>query len=276
MAFYSIVSNYDITGDDITLDIPKTYSTEKTAIDFKTGKKIPIQREHLRANVNYKYDRIGLGQLCVMTEFLKIPIPPFISNNKHLNFCVDFGKNNKFINLINDIFDKLKTEILKAIPNLNPNQIFLPLQKKINYINGNVEEHSYLKLKLVNFNNNVTTPVHYHRTKKQGGNIITIKNKNPNEFLKNLTDEMGLFKNRKYGKLKINNDADYHYEGKFTIFFTIECIKFNNTNNMNCCIRAYVKECETKYNVSNVKSVLDSDVSILSRVNTKQPNSLII
>lgn len=304
MAFYPIISKYDINFEDLILNLPKTYSTEKEAIDFKVGKNIIIKRKYTSYGINYKYDRVGPEQFCLMTQFLKIATP-LIEVKGQVHFCVDINENTKLKALIFGVFEYLKTEILKIKPNLSPSNIVLPITQKITISNtdNKTGQHTYvdkeyLNITLTQFNKKVTTPIHYHRTKKQGGNVVTIVNKPTTEIFTELKKEMELFKYSSYGKPRVpkleegkkivkekeNVEDDkpkpvMYYEGKFTLFFTIEHLESNvgdDEKHEYCKINIFAKEAETKYNLSKVKSALDVDVSILNRVNTKQPDILII
>ncbi len=95
---------------------------------------------------------------------------------------------------------------------------------------------------------------------------------------------MTLFKYSRYGKEKDNSTIkELYYEGKFTLMFSVEYAEFDIVNadgasekKLRCKIKMFAKEAETKYNVSKVKSVLDVDVTNLSKNITKQPLSIVI
>lgn len=149
----------------------------------------------------------------------------------------------------------------------------------------NTEE--YIQISLMNFNKKVTTPIHYHRTKKQGGNIITIVNHNINVFDDEMVKEMNSFKYNSYAKpFKLNKNSEnnklppMYYEGKFILTFSVDylesIVEFDDKKHEYCTINIVAKEIETKYNVSHVKSILDVDTTTLNRVVTKQSDILTI
>jgi len=192
MAFYPIISRYDINFEELTLGTPKTYTTKKEAIDFKEGKDITITRNYASYGVNYKYDRVGAEQFCLMTQFLKIATP-LVNVKNHYYFCVDINENIKLKALITNVLDSLKIMILKEKPNLLPADIVLPITNKQMFGNPARE---YLDITLIQFDKKIITPIHYHRTKKQGGQVITIKNKSTDEIFNELKKEMSLFARR--------------------------------------------------------------------------------
>lgn len=288
MSIYPIISKYDINCDNLILTTSKTHSVTKQDMNFKTGKIVMVTKNYSSYKINYKYDRIGVDQFCLMTEFLKIAIIPHTIRGQ-MCFCVDISKNQKLKNLITSIFEALKTQILKIKPNLSPNDIAFPLTNKKVFVDEIEYDKEYVNISLAQFNKKIITPIHYHRTKKQGGEVVTIVNKPVDCILEELTKEMELFKYSSYGKDKRKTEnsqkndnpplLQMYYEGKFTLFFTIEHIELCETDIESkkreyCNVYIFAKEAETKYNVSRVKSVLDVDVTALNRINTKQPDIL--
>lgn len=290
MSLYPIISKYYIDYDMLTLTDPKNYSTEKPTIEYKTGQNIVIKRNYFSYGVNYKYDRLGFNEFCLMTQFLKIvAVPTQVKNQIH--FSVDITNNPKLKGLIFAVFEKIKSAILQLKPNLLPANIVLPVLYKNMTVDGsNNMDNVYLHITLRQFNKKITTPIHYHRTKKQGGGVSTIVNTPLTEFYTELKEEMGLFKFRSYGKKIVTNHAilnqeipnqatpQMYYEGKFTLCFAVEYLESKIENDVHeyCKINVFAKEVETKYNLSYVKSVLDVDVSTLNSVNIKQPDTLVI
>lgn len=296
MSFYPIISRYDIDDDLISLSNTKSYNTEKKAVNFKTGEEVIIKRFHTQNNINYKYDRVGVDSLCVMTQFLKIATVP-VQKKGQIYFCVDISTNTKLKALFIKIFNILKNVAFKEHPTLTLDNVKLPLTHV--YDPDTKSEKEYVNITLQQFDKKITTPIHYHRTKKQGNGLITISHKQDEDFIKELTKEMTLFKYpTTYGKKRelkkvedTNNEINeenkqhtptmpvLHYEGKFTLCFNVEYLETKigeNEKHEYCKINIYAKEVETKYNVSHVKSVLDIDVTNLNKQNTKQPKSISI
>ena len=289
MSLYPIISKYDINWDLIEIGDPKIKSSTTKQITNNSKGHILIERIHnyYYYSINYKYDRLGINQFCLMTPFLKIVRCP-IYNKSHFELYVDVCKNLKLKELITNMLEKLKSKILKLNPKILPNNISFPIKELAN--------KQYIILNLQDFDNKVTTPIHYHQTKKQGGNIITIVNETKQEFINKLSKEATMFKYKSYGKskndyiiknnnIKKNDDdkkndfPEMYYEGKFTLFFSVTYSEQLNSNPdipIHCKIKIFAKEAEIKLNLTYAKSVLDVDVHDINKINTTQPNILAI
>lgn len=288
-SLYPIISKYDIDLKSVSLTEPNTYVKDHTG----------MKSSYFTHNLNYNYDRIGVDKLCVMTQFLKIALKPHfigspMNNTGKIHFSVDINGNVKLKALLMEIFEATKAHIMARYPNVV--NVDYPIVTK-----GDKE---YFNISLMQFDKKVTTPIHYHRTKKQGGNVITIVNRPIGDISKELEKEMNLFKSFGYGKKKKpyediddieNKEGDksvdtkkivpkeLYYEGKFTLMFSVEYAEFDLKvenqileKKIRCKIKMFAKEMETKYNVSRVQSVLDIDVTNLNKVNMKQPVSIAI
>lgn len=188
MSFYPVISNCEVDLEKLSLSQPKYSNTEKSKyLKYNDDKPTTTKNEIISYFVNYNYNRVGLDKLNLITQFFKISNQ--ISNYKNnYVFLIDIESNQKFKTLIDEILEFIKTEILKLHPNLNSNNILLP------FTTG-----QKLKISLTQFNNKITTPIHYHRTKKQGGNILTLVNIHKNEFVSQINEQMTLFQSKKYG-----------------------------------------------------------------------------
>lgn len=278
MSFYPIISNLDVRTNLLSFSDKKTFM-----IKHKDDNGMDCR--YLLHNINYIYDRIGNDKLCVTTPFIKIT--KFLSKVKDngrgkLHFFVAVEENSRFSLMLIGILEYIKTEILKKYPEISPDEVVFPMTE-----NG----ESYL-IELSQFDKKNTTPIHYHRSKKQGGQVVTISGKLLLDTRNEIYSEMSLFKKSSYGKPYIKPQKEHeeikdqepqkvlniYYEGKFTLTIGIEYAQFDFLHDgvifehkRRCKILLYAKECETKFNVSKVKSVLDVDITHLNKENTKVP-----
>jgi hypothetical protein len=220
--------------------------------------------------------------LCVTTPFIKITnfLPKVKDNGRgKLHFFVAVEENSRFSLMLSGIFGHIKTEILKKYPEISPDEVVFPIT---------ANDKAYV-IELSQFDKKNTTSIHYHRSKKQGGQVVTISGKLLLDTQNEIYNEMSLFKNFSYGKpyVKIKEQEEIkeqeqqkvlniYYEGKFTLTIGIEYAQFDffhdgavYENKRRCKILLYAKECEIKFNVSKVKSVLDVDITHLNKENTK-------
>lgn len=286
MALYPIISNYDkFDLNKIELGEPKINLKESIILPNEKYKET-----YYNYSINYKYDRLGINQFCITTPFLKIT-ENIKSYGETLQLNVDIGKDLKFKNLIINIIENIKIQMMKNHPNILLNDIHVPIYTTEEYNTNNKQN---ISINLQHYKKKIITPIHYHQTKKQGGDIVSIINKSDqftDNFLEKIKEHMTMFRSKKYGKSngvvqkideKTNqkiNLPEMYYEGKFILFFTMTCCeeKSDDKNLTTYCkIHIFAKECEIKMNLSNVKSILDFDMYDVSKINTKQPNQLSI
>lgn len=271
MSIYPIISKYDdINFDKIKLSKPKTYTITPTISPI-------IEPTHYLKiystyDLLFEYDRIGIDKFCIITQFLKISGPPKINKNG-IYFCIDMENNTQLHTLLTELLNITTNLLLNENPNLSISDINLPI-KNFNHF-GTIK--NYVVINLLEYNKKITTPIHYHRTKKQGGGVMAMTNIKKDNFINNILEEMTLFKNDTYGIKNTKNDKIplMYYNGKFTLCVSAKICeninpKTNKTENQYCNIIIYSKEIETKYNVSHVISVLDNDITHLNKQVTDQ------
>lgn len=204
-------------------------------------------------NIKYEYDNKEINKLCILTSFVKIT-KLFTHNFKpsfQIKIC-DNEQENMIINIVSKISDMMmaKYNIKHKIYPICTNNEFICIFET--------------------YGKNITCPIFYHRSKKQGEQIIKINNTNILEQINEIKKEMILFKYQNYNKHHKNIlDKDIHYQGRFGLNFIVKIIKLNKEDNehdyYHCKIYIVIKECEIKHNVSNVKSLFDKDIIIKNK-----------
>lgn len=287
MSFYPVIKTKNVNFNKITLSEPQKFITEHPNMkcSFESY------------DINYEYDRIGCDKLHIVTDFLNLERPQHYGysdmvekTDGKISFVL--SNNDNFENFLQSLVTEIESKITQS--------------HKENYVLKNSVNKNNKPLVLLNqFNGKITTQIYHHKSKKDGGNIVTISNVPIHKFIDDLYKEMKLFKSKSYGKeitplennskeQIINNEEKLNetekkpkikllYSGKFIINIKCQFIKYENINKGKVVntehklkIFLYVKECETKFSSSKVKSVLDIDTTTLITRNTKQPTTLIL
>jgi hypothetical protein len=254
---YPLISDYTYNINKISLEESYLFSVANSESDDKNVKRF------IRYNSIYNYDGIGDKQLCILTHFIKLYKIEEKKNNVIVHIDIsDVNTNNiTFKNIINDIMNKIRDNIIKEYPAI---QINLP------YFASNSGE-TLLPLLLISRKKQkddsfktIDTPIYIHRSKKKGGDIITIENEHINNILTNIAKECS--------GIKTPSKGEIFYEAKASLIF---CANVSINNNVQVCdIKIYAKEMEIKYNVSYVKSVLNKDLTIVTQSKNKNIDRL--
>lgn len=229
----------------------------------------------------YKYDKVGDRQLCILSHFVKIHRSPEWSKGNEIIFWLDTMNENmenaNFRNAIVRIVEQIKNIITKMYP--------MAIESKdVPYTDGD-DNSKLIKVRLLSFKdainkqNIIMTPIHYHQPKSKGGNVIVFKNKNVMETIKDISENMKMFRHKQYGK-EVNDDDDskkkLYYEAKCSLAFSalISDIKLDTKDDNGIIVKSehkiyytikiHAKEMEIKCNMSYVKPILNSDVSYVN------------
>lgn len=232
--------------------------------------------DYIRYQCKYEYDRVGKDKFCLLTNYLNIENRPkfYEPADKKISMNITLNDKNTKIK-IQEIIKKILTDMkeLYKSPNNKNNVMQLPI---ILNKNEEITECENMSAELTTYNdkkNNkkiCTSKIHFHKSKKNGGGTVTIKNDSLKETYENIMKEMTLFKNKKY------NDSDIFYQGKFVFCFNIDVRISKITHITTIYVKINIVEMEVKHNVSNVKSIFDNDLIYVSESKNGSIQSLIL
>ena len=254
---YPIVTYYNIKNDSIMLNLINSNSKIKENMTYK----------YYNYNVNYQFPHEINKQLSLLSHFVDIiDQPTFATNNAgSIGFHIDINSitsmDFSFKNIILEIFDKISKHILKEHPNLTAEKITYPYITDIN-MNKN------LKVEMASFNEIINCPIHFHRSKAKGGEVITIKEKTQTDMMIEIKREMPMFKISSYSNIFSNKKEPelddkiiapnvtperkkIYYEGKFILSFSVTVISGEN-------IKKHFKP-EANKNIKNKKDEIIED-----------------
>lgn len=294
MSFYPIVKFNEVDLNKIILSDAKTgeYNyTKKRENDDNLTTLIKCSFESYE--VDYEYDRIGTNKFFLLTNFLWLEKPSCFKLCHDINNASNIDDNNYDIK--NIVFLLSPNEKLNMFLNNLLNHLETKLKQKhhVQIIKQlPIDKNNRIKILLNKFNNNITTMIYHHKSKKNGGDVIKLLNIPINNFMSELKKELTFFKSKSYGQIvdSNNNPSDdpnnpnkfkISYSGKFVL--DIRCIitkeEHYSANKIidtkyKLKLVLHAKEIETKFTSGKVTSVLDNGTTNL--ITEKKPSFTLV
>ena len=291
-ALYPLINDYNCDINKITLEqsyniknkVPVEKKSKFDMSDFMHDdsdddipvKKQPIKPEAKKPELNpnenfttikhigydgfYEYNKIGSKKLCILTHFTKVHKLDIKKNELILTIDIsDANEHNLTLkNLLVDITNKIGNEITKQYPTVNISYPYKPAESLVEISMISLKKQKTDLQKLIN------TPIHIHRSKKNGGNVVMFENYACNDMLVKIKKE--------FPKIIQVPTGEIFFTARSSLIFCAKIGEYENTKT--CSIKIYAKEMELKYNASYVTSIFNKDLTVITHTPNKQVDSL--